>query len=488
MSKAVKYYSSDDIGAPKLLQTGWGHMVNLYRTLCAGYNLQTAESILYDIDTKLVTINFSIVPHNYRVYQTIKIDFVGSQYHNKEFLILSSNTNSIICKTKEIFTDDLVSGDIKTIVSPLGMIHEYTDGVGKSAFKFAPEEGEDPTYLVINDTQPTEFTWNNNSMCATPAVYMCKNLTGIDGTAEDIVPFDSKYPNAYKGGAWKDSVLRNYWNYGIMNILYQGNWSGSAYTVNNSAILNQEVKWIMIGNEDYHLLYIWPNNYNIMMSDPILYTFGRYNRKNNADKYNYIFNAAYNYIQNKNDNCHFYQFYSNIQSSGVNGWSSIIGTATNNIFSSYRITYNKNTNTIRTGTSFNSYAQTEVIGLKGATVNYNIDLSIRPRKLNTTTFSGEGGESWPPYDGQIKLSRMDIYECTSAIERGILKGVYWIHHLNPFSERSVVKITDENNRLFYAICMVNAASTAATAVSYSGSNSQYYSRVLISLDEDDWNE
>lgn len=483
MSKSVKYYSSDDIGAPKLYQTGWGHMVNLYRTLCNGYNEKSVESILYDANTKLVKINFSDdVTHGYRKYQTIKISATGNEYHEKELLIIHVAPNYIQCQSKfsAIFTEDIASGTITSIVSPLGLLHEYTDGVGKSAFKFPPENGEDPTYLVINDTQPTEFAWTTTSMCATPSVYMCKNLDSIDGNATDIVPYSSQYPNAYKSGAWKDDALRNYWNYGISHILYQGNMNGSGWSVNNT---NLEVKWILIGNQDYHYLYIYPNTANTYNYGSCLYTFGKFISKIPNDQYNYIFNATSNCIQTRQSSYNFYISYH-----ATDYMYNIIPAASNNIFSSYKVTTPKFAKSFVDGSATNDYAKTDYIGLKGITVNNNIDLCSRPRKMNSSTWSGGGGETYPPFDGSIKISKIDIYESASNIERGTLKGAYWIHHVNPFFDKSVIKITDENNRSFNAICMFNYGihhNYTSSESGFSGYIQPAY--VLISLDEDDWN-
>lgn len=483
MTKTVKYYNSDDVDAPQLLQTGWGHMINLYRKLCEGYNSKKATSILYDANTKIVKINFDeSVIHGYRKHQTIKINLAESEYNDKEFKIIHTTDSYIQCQTKDIFTEDLAVGDINIIVSPLGMIHEYSSG-NKSAFKFPPENGEDPTYLVINDTEPTQFAWNNNNMCATPSVYMCKNLDSINGMATDIVPYSSTYPEAYKSGEWKDAALKNYWNYGISHILYQGNMNGSGFTVNNSGVFsNITVKWILIGNQDFHYLYVYPNSNNTYAYGSCLYTFGKYTSKIKNDQYNYIFNAPSNASQSRAANYNFYMSYY-----GNNYIYNVVTNSTNNIFSTYRQTYSKFARSILVGSAVNDMSKTDYIGLKGITVNNNIDLWNRTRKFSLSTWSGQSGESYPPFDGKIKISKIDIYEVSSSIERGTLKGAYWIHHSCPFADKSVIKITDENNRSFNAICLLNnGISNVGNMESASGQIQDVYA--LISLDEDDWNE
>lgn len=486
MTKTVKYYSSDDVGAPQLYNGGWGHIVNLYRKICQGYNEQAPSSISYSNNDKLITVNFDQA-HNYKRYQTIIITDTISQYNNVELFIIQVAENYIKCKPKTIknYIDDTDSNSgIKCKVAPLGMIETYTNSANKSAFKF--EDATENVYMVINDTMPTAFVWSASNMLATPSVYMCKNLIDINGDSENITPYNENAPTAYKDGEWKGTSAT--WSYGLSNIFYQfpiTDDDGPSGKANDTLT----VSWRIIGNGEFHYLYIYMNTINKNRALPILYTFGKFIKKYDQDNHNFLIKCAYNGPNLISPTSSVYQFYNTYyQSSIVDGYQyyeSIYYYCSNNIFTNVMATNFRNIldRPLKTGKYINSATGMDLLAIKGLKTEYNIGLFTAPQKYSAVNYNGTGGELFPSIDGKLKLSKIDIYEADTLIERGTLPGALWIHHKCPYVNQTINKIVDEDNNESYIFVGLNYGyMDNATSYNYKA----YLSYNIISLDEKDW--
>lgn len=480
MTKKIKYYSSDDLGAPVLKQAGWGSMVNLYRQICVGYNEQEVESILYSIDDKTVTISCTIKEHGYRKYQTLLINAPGTQYHEKEFFIIKTGSNTLICQTKELFTEELISGNITCKVAPIGMIEELTDNVGKSAFKFEDPDGEN-VYMVINDTQPTQFVWNNTNMMAPASIYMCKNLDDIDGDSDYTMPYNHSYPNAHKISEWKPGS-DTAWSYGLGKIMYQNTLSTGNAQTNN---INLNVSWKIIGNGSFHYLYIYPNSYYDSGVVAALYFFGALKRKYEFDKYAYVIKFTYNYSEYTTSNANFYNIAGGTLVSTLN-YNNFNATITCNIstaikYSQLKFSYNRS---VAPNKITDSLIEYDTLIMKGLTSENRQAIYAYPSKYTVSTGSGLSDQKYPNFDGSVSLSKINIYEHGDNIERGTLPGALWIHHNAPFANKVIYKFINDDNKDFYAICMQNISMTGVGGTS--SSYSYFLPTILISFDEEDW--
>ncbi len=476
MTSTVKYYSSDDVGAPVVKQGGWGHIVNLYRQICQGYNELPIESIFYSAEENLVTINLS-AGHGYRKYQTLLIDLFGSQFHNTELFIVKVNSTSIKCSSENYFDEILFAGGTCK-VAPLGMVEEFNDNANKGAFRF-----EDPTenvYLVINDTEPSQFAWNSSTMLATPGIYMCKNLTSIDGDCDLPMPYNDSVPNAYKESEWKTGSATT-WGYGLGNIMYQNAITASGGILGTNSP-NLDVTWSIIGNGSFHYLYFYINSINTVSDEPIVYTFGAIKKKYSYDKNNYIMRVAYNNAYLNNNTTHFYQIQganSNYNTS-PNGFSACVA---NNIFSRSNIPSGRNITMIVPSKFVDSVSKSDNLLLKGLKSEYRVSFFSHPKKYSDNTYSGQSSYSYPHFDGETILSKIGIYESGTNIERGEIPGALWIHHEKPFANRSVVKMIDSEGNEFHAINMTNYTTNVSPSTFI-----LYQCNILISLRSSDWSE
>lgn len=480
MTKTVKYYSSSDVGAPVVKQGGWGHIVNLYRGLIAGYNEKTIVSISYSATTELLEIEFANSSHGYRKYQTLLISApVGNEYDGVEVFVLKNNGVTITCQSKLTFSEELSSTGISCKVAPLGMSEAYTDGVGKSAFKFG--EVDEDVYLCINDTEPTAFTWDSANMLASPSVYMCKNLESLVGDCDYPMPYNSAVPTAHTLGEWKDPGATT-WAYGLGNIMYQ---NAITYTTisggTNSPTL--DVQWVVIGNASFHYLYLYLNCYNALTREPVLYQFGAIKKKFQEDTNHYIMKFSYNlyYVNETNRN-----FWDILGTSGnyTANYNSMSTATTNNLFSSFKFSSFKHTGvTVAPYKFVDSQTNHDSLIMKSLSSDYRCSFFSAPNKYTTSQQSGgPQHNSLPLFDGTTDISKISIYETATNIERGDLPGAFWIHHNKPYEDKFVNKFVDSNGRSFYAINMVNTAvAHVATEPVY-----KYECNGLISLDSDDW--
>lgn len=478
MTKTVKYYSSEDAGAPIVKQGGWGHIVNLYRSICSGYNEKNFESILYNKTTKIININFAESGHGYRKYQTILIDALNTEYHNEELFILKVNSKSIQCRSKKVFSENLLAASIfKCKVAPLGMVESFTNGAGKSAFKF--EDQSESVYLCINDTQPTQFAWNNTSMLAAPSIYMCKNLTELDGGADLTMPYNDQFPNAHKESEWKTGASTQ-WGYGLANIMYQNAiTSNSSFGGQNNQNLN--VGWKLIGNGSFHYLYLYINSFNQIGTETVLYTFGAINKKYDYDKNNYIIKFAYNnnYLLESGQ---FYQIYTSPNNYN-NYYTAFSPCVTNNIGTTYisadrKVQYGS----IKANRCVDSTSAYDLLIMKGINSEFRTPIFCYPKKWTQHAVSSSSNVSYPNFDGSTTFSKIGIYETGTYIERGTLPGALWIHHNKPFNDGTINKIIDDNNNELYTINLKHTSSAATN----SSSVTLVDTHMLIVLDSEYW--
>jgi len=239
MSGLIKWFSSDDAGAPVLLEA-WDIMTNILDgCLVTGYNHRDIASIAISSGVATVTFNTN---HDYKQFQCIKIN--GSNYStlNSEFKILGITANTV---EFEIELPDLTeTGTLSASLAPLGWSKPFSD-VGKGVYR-AKNIAENPYYLRVDGTKDPIY----------PATYarfakvgILESCDGIDDISSTQAPYNPSAPD------------RNWVGQGAY-----GGWAKWKYAIGDGAISDAVApaagirQWFLVGDDSTFYLVIKASN------------------------------------------------------------------------------------------------------------------------------------------------------------------------------------------------------------------------------------
>lgn len=149
MDCPVKYFTSQQGGAPVMNGVA-GSLIALFDAcLVYGFNLKTATSVVVVADVCTVTYS---APHGYEVDQVILLAGATPSGLNGEQRVVSLDANSLTFATTGI-SDQIASGTITTKAAPLGWQKVYTD-TNLAVYRSADTNGSQ-MYLRVNDSATT---------------------------------------------------------------------------------------------------------------------------------------------------------------------------------------------------------------------------------------------------------------------------------------------------------------------------------------------
>lgn len=239
MSGLIKWFSSDDTGAP-VLSEAWDIMTNILDgCLVTGYNHRIIASVVISSGVATVTFNNN---HDYKQFQVIKI--TGSNYSalNSEFKILGITANTV---EFEIELPDLTETEaLSASLAPLGWTKPFSD-VGKGVYR-AKNIAENPYYLRVDGTKDPIY----------PATYarfakvgILESCDGIDDISSTQAPYNPSAPD------------RNWVGQGAY-----GGWAKWKYAIGDGAISDAVApaagirQWFLVGDDSTFYLIIKASN------------------------------------------------------------------------------------------------------------------------------------------------------------------------------------------------------------------------------------
>ncbi|WP_010112803.1 hypothetical protein [Acinetobacter sp. P8-3-8] len=238
MSGQVKWFSSDNLNAPKLTNT-WGSMIDvLDECLINGFGTQALISLQIQDGVGIATF---ANPHKINQFQWIEISGADTPELNAEFKVLGITSNTLEFLID--LPDQTATGSIACKLASVGWVKKFS-GTHKAVYQ-AKDLVANPYFLRVDNSLDPVYT---TTYAKFAKVGILESCTGIDDIGGNQAPFDPTNSTKNWLGTGSGSSAISGWAKWYHATAINSN-VGSTWS-ENSVAANGDRDWVLVATKD----------------------------------------------------------------------------------------------------------------------------------------------------------------------------------------------------------------------------------------------
>ncbi len=232
MSGKVKWFSSENFGAPELTND-WGRLTTLLdAVLVTGYGAQDVESIT--VENNIMAVNFAR-NHNIQQYQWVELSGTNTDLDGEHKVLAVTPTSIELIAELQ---DQTITGAISCKIASMGWTKPFS-GENKGVYQ-AKDTITNPFFLRVDDSYQGQGISTGAKFGRVGILESCTDIDDISGAQ---VPYDATNPTKN----WIDTATYKGWS----KWYYATSVSSIDTNANDNGTPSDGVRrWVIVGNKD----------------------------------------------------------------------------------------------------------------------------------------------------------------------------------------------------------------------------------------------